>query len=509
MKEKSEGIKAGGPCAVSKKCGGCQFSGMAYKKQLSLKQKQMEELLGDFAPVEPVLGMKDPFYYRNKVHHVFGRDKKGNVLAGCYEAGSHRVVDIGECLIEDRKSQEIIRSIKGMLRSFKIRIYDEDTGYGLLRHVLVRRGFSTGEIMVVLVLSSPILPGKNNFVKALLKEHPEITTIILNVNDEDTSMVLGKVSKTIYGPGFIRDTLCGCSFRISPQSFYQVNPIQTEALYETALQFAGLIPDQNKSGTIRVIDAYCGIGTIGLAAAKAAPACSVTGIELNPDAVRDARLNAKENGIRNARFIVGDAGRYMEELADAGERAEKHSQKRGSKRSQQCAEDAERNTERDLSSCQRDQYSGTRSGGHGPQQDQSERQLIIQLKDMRCDPGARCHHKKLCDNTDSKILRTVKGAHNLFCTDRASCSKHNDHQHNTGQRQGKGMGSEEKRSETQAPHGRERCRQDQAYRHGYQHKGSQVMIDELVDRIKLFQYRISFNQQISIQRSPQPVSCSQ
>ena len=322
VKEKSEGIKAGGPCAVSKKCGGCQFSGMAYKKQLSLKQKQMEELLGDFAPVEPVLGMKDPFYYRNKVHHVFGRDKKGNVLAGCYEAGSHRVVDIGECLIEDRKSQEIIRSIKGMLRSFKIRIYDEDTGYGLLRHVLVRRGFSSGEIMVVLVLSSPILPGKNNFVKALLKEHPEITTIILNVNDEDTSMVLGKVSKTIYGPGFIRDTLCGCSFRISPQSFYQVNPIQTEVLYETALQFAGLIPDQNKSGTIRVIDAYCGIGTIGLAAAKAAPACSVTGIELNPDAVRDARLNAKENGIRNARFIVGDAGRYMEELADAGERAD-------------------------------------------------------------------------------------------------------------------------------------------------------------------------------------------
>ena len=315
-------------CAVSRKCGGCRYTGMDYQKQLKVKQKEMEELLGGFCRVEPILGMDDPMYYRNKVHHVFGRDKKGNILAGCYEAGTHKVVDIDLCMIEDRKSQEIIRTIKSMLRSFKIRIYDEDSGYGLLRHVLVRRGFTSGEIMVVLVLSSPVFPGKNNFVKALLKEHPEITTIVINVNDEDTSMVLGKKSVTAYGPGFIRDSLCGCTFRISPQSFYQVNPVETEVLYKKALEFAGLIPEQagkqqkSTSGAIRVIDAYCGIGTIGLAAARAASSCQVTGIELNPEAVKDARLNAKENHISNARFITGDAGKYMEKLAAEGEKAD-------------------------------------------------------------------------------------------------------------------------------------------------------------------------------------------
>ncbi len=328
-------------CPSARRCGGCQYSGMDYALQLRNKQKQMEELLGGFCRVAPILGMSDPRYYRNKVHHVFGRDKKGNIIDGCYEAGSHRIVDIRECLLEDLKSQEIIRSISSMLRSFKIRVYDEDSGYGLLRHVLVRRGFQSGEIMVVLVLTSPILPGKNNFVKALLKEHPEITTIIININDEDTSMVLGKENRTVYGPGYILDSLCGCTFRISPQSFYQVNPVQTELLYETAIRFAGLRqegPDKDAAtvtgtggnsyatddspASIRVIDAYCGIGTIGLAAAKACPECSVTGIELNPDAVRDARRNAKENHILNTRFIAGDAGKYMQELAGTGEKTD-------------------------------------------------------------------------------------------------------------------------------------------------------------------------------------------
>ena len=174
--------------------------------------------------------------------------------------------------------------------------------------MLVRRGFKTGEIMVVLVLSSPILPGKNNFIKALKKEHPEITTIIINVNDADTSMVLGDKETVIYGPGFIRDELCGCSFRISPKSFYQVNPVQTERLYMKALEFAKL------NGRETVIDAYCGIGTIGLAAAGKAK--TVIGIELNADAVKDAVINARENKIKNARFIEGDAGEFMNEMAD-------------------------------------------------------------------------------------------------------------------------------------------------------------------------------------------------
>ena len=180
-------------CSVAKKCGGCRYQGVSYKEQLRRKQKITEGLLKKFGKVEPIIGMEDPYYYRNK-------DRKGNVISGIYEEKSHRIVSVDDCMIEDKKSQEIIRTIRGMLKSFKIKTYDEDTGYGLLRHVLVRRGFSTGEIMVVLVTVSPILPSKNNFVKALRKEHPEITTVVLNVNDRQTSMVLGDRNIVLYGP---------------------------------------------------------------------------------------------------------------------------------------------------------------------------------------------------------------------------------------------------------------------------------------------------------------------
>lgn len=301
-------------CSVSKKCGSCQYQGVPYKEQLSSKQKRMKKLLGKFANVKPIIGMDDPFYYRNKVHAVFDRDKKGNIICGTYEAKTHKVVPIEECMIEDKISQEIIRTIRDMLKSFRIKTYDEDTGYGLLRHVLVRRGFSTDEIMVVLVIGSPIFPSKNNFVKALKKKYPQITTVVLNVNDKKTSMVLGERDIVIYGKGYIRDTLCGCTFRISPQSFYQVNPVQTEILYKTAIEYAGLGRKET------VIDAYCGIGTIGLVAAKRAK--NVIGVELNPDAVRDARINAKENKITNARFYQGDAGEFMENMAENGEHAD-------------------------------------------------------------------------------------------------------------------------------------------------------------------------------------------
>ena len=301
-------------CSVSKKCGSCQYKGVPYKEQLAAKQKRMKKLLGKFANVKPIIGMDDPFYYRNKVHAVFDRDKKGNIICGTYEAKTHKVVPIEECMIEDKISQEIIRTIRDMLKSFRIKTYDEDTGYGLLRHVLVRRGFSTDEIMVVLVIGSPIFPSKNNFVKALRKKYPQITTVVLNVNDKKTSMVLGERDIVIYGKGYIRDTLCGCTFRISPQSFYQVNPVQTEILYKTAIEYAGLGRKET------VIDAYCGIGTIGLVAAKRAK--NVIGVELNPDAVRDARINAKENKITNARFYQGDAGEFMENMAENGEHAD-------------------------------------------------------------------------------------------------------------------------------------------------------------------------------------------
>ena len=301
-------------CKVAKKCGGCQYQGVSYKEQLKKKQKMVNALLSKYGKVEPIIGMENPYYYRNKVHAVFDRDRKGNIVSGTYEAKTHRVVPVENCLIEDKKSQEIIRTIRGLLKSFKIKTYDEDTGYGLFRHVLIRRGFKSGEIMVVLVLGSPILPSSNNFVKALRKEHPEITTVVLNINDRKTSMILGEREKVLYGKGFIRDELCGCTFRISSKSFYQVNPVQTEVLYNTAMDYAEL------TGKETVIDAYCGTGTIGLIAAKNAK--KVIGVELNKDAVKDARINAKENGITNAEIYAGDAGRFMVDMASKNQKAD-------------------------------------------------------------------------------------------------------------------------------------------------------------------------------------------
>jgi 23S rRNA (uracil1939-C5)-methyltransferase len=299
------------PCPVFLRCGGCQLLDMPYDKQLSLKQKQLEELLKPYCRVQPIIGMKDPFHYRNKVHAVFDHDKKGNPVSGVYEANTHRVVPIESCLIEDQKADEIIGTIRGMLKSFKIKTFDEDTGYGLLRHVLIRRGFVTGDIMVVLVTASPVFPSKNNFVRALREKHPEITTIVQNINGRDTSMVLGDRENVLYGKGYIEDILCGFRFRISSKSFYQVNPVQTEVLYRKAIELAGL------TGKETVIDAYCGIGTIGIVASQEAD--RVIGVELNRDAVRDAAQNAKINGIKNAQFYCNDAGAFMSKMADNGE----------------------------------------------------------------------------------------------------------------------------------------------------------------------------------------------
>lgn len=301
-------------CKAAKKCGGCQYQGIPYEKQLQDKQKAVRQLMQPFCKTAGITGMKDPYHYRNKVHAVFAREKDGTTISGVYEEGTHRVVPVETCQIEDEKADAIINDIRGLLKSFKIKIYNEDTGYGLLRHVLIRRGFSTGEIMVVLVLGSPVMPSKNNFVKALRKLHPEITTVVLNVNDKRTSMVLGDRETTIYGKGYIEDVLCGLRFRISSKSFYQINPVQTEKLYGKAMELAGL------SGTERVIDAYCGIGTIGMVAAKFAK--EVIGVELNPDAVRDAVKNAKHNQMKNIRFYQEDAGRFMEKMAALGEKAD-------------------------------------------------------------------------------------------------------------------------------------------------------------------------------------------
>lgn len=306
--------KEGTACKVAKKCGGCQYQGVPYEKQLSEKQKAVRQLMQPFCKTAEITGMQDPYHYRNKVHAVFARKKDGTIISGVYEEGTHRVVPVEACQIEDEKADAIINDIRGLLKSFKIKTYNEDTGYGLLRHVLIRRGFTTGEIMVVLVLGSPVMPSKNNFVKALRKLHPEITTVVLNVNDKRTSMVLGDRETTIYGKGYIEDVLCGLTFRISSKSFYQINPVQTEKLYGKAMELAGL------TGKERVIDAYCGIGTIGMVAAKSAK--EVIGVELNPDAVRDAIKNAKRNQMKNIRFYQDDAGRFMEKMAAKGEKAD-------------------------------------------------------------------------------------------------------------------------------------------------------------------------------------------
>ena len=313
---------------------------MPYEKQLKEKQAYVQKQVGSFCKVLPILGMDEPYHYRNKVHAVFDIEKKrgsrpggrgngkaangkqgngkngrlaakpapGGIISGVYKAGTHEVINIDACQIEDELSSAIIRDIRGLLHSFKIRTYDEDTGYGLLRHVLVRRGFHSGEVMVVLVLGSPVLPSKNHFVKALRELHPEISTVIVNVNDKRTSMVLGDKESVIYGKGYIEDTLCGCTFRISPKSFYQVNPVQTELLYGKAIAYAGL------TGKETVVDAYCGTGTIGIIAAKSAK--KVIGVELNRDAVRDAVKNAKCNNVKNIEFYNADAGQFMVEMAE-------------------------------------------------------------------------------------------------------------------------------------------------------------------------------------------------
>lgn len=287
---------------------------MTYDKQIEKKQKKLGELLKPYGKPEPFIRMEQPFHYRHKVHAVFDRDRKGQIISGVYKEGTHLVVPVESCLLEDQKADAIMGTIRKLLRSFKIKTYDEDSGYGLLRHVVIRKGYVTGQIMVILVLASPILPSKNNFVKALRSEHPEITTVVLNVNDRRTSVVLGDKETVIYGSGYIEDVLCENTFKISPKSFYQVNPAQTEKLYGKAMEYASL------TGEETVLDAYCGTGTIGIIAARKAG--KVIGVELAKEAVRDAIGNAKRNDIRNIRFYQNDAGEFMSQLSESGEKVD-------------------------------------------------------------------------------------------------------------------------------------------------------------------------------------------
>ena len=307
-KSKIEKVKSD-KCKVFGKCGGCQLLNMSYEEQLKKKKDEVTKLLKPYCTVEKIIGMENPVHYRNKVLASFSCDRKGMPISGMYEENSHRVVPTDCCLLNDEKADKIIVSIRGLLKSFKIKTYNEDTGYGLLRHVLVRVGKNSGQIMVVLVLASPILPGKNNFVKALRNLHPEITSMVINVNPRHSSAVLGDKEIVIYGPGYIEDTLQGKTFRISPKSFYQINPVQTEKLYSTAIEFAGL------TGKETVLDAYSGTGTIGICASDKAK--KVICVELNKDAVKDAIVNAKRNNVSNIEMFNQDAGEFMLKQAEA------------------------------------------------------------------------------------------------------------------------------------------------------------------------------------------------
>ena len=298
-------------CPHHKKCGGCNHIEEDYQKTLVQKTAYCRKLLGSYGKVHPILGMNYPYYYRHKVSSVIAFDRKlHKTVCGNYQEKTHRVVPIDQCLIEEKGSQKIIRDVVALMPSLKIRSYDEDTGSGLMRHILVRKGYATGEYMLVLVSASPVFPAKKRLVSEIRRLHPEISTIVLNINQRTDSMVLGERNETLYGPGFLRDKVLGRTFRISPSAFYQVNPLQMKKLYQYAIDAAKL------TGKETLIDAYCGTGTIGLCASDQAR--NVIGVELNRDAVFDAIKNAKDNGVENARFFQGDAGDYLEALLREG-----------------------------------------------------------------------------------------------------------------------------------------------------------------------------------------------
>lgn len=300
-------------CPLYKKCSGCQLQNLPYEEQLHLKQAKLIRLLGRFGHIDELIGMDEPTHYRNKAQAAFGM-KSGKVISGIYQSATRRIVPTESCMLEDERADKIVQTIRTLCPAFKLKPYDLATGRGFLRHVLVRSGYHSGELMVVLVTAKGDFPSCRSFVNELVRRHPEITTLVWNINPTDTPLFLGSESKTLYGNGTITDTLCGLSFQISPRSFYQVNPVQTEVLYAKAREFAAL------SGKERVIDAYCGTGTIGLTMAKGAK--ELIGVEVNRDAVSDAKANAERNGITNAKFYAADAGDFMRSLAEMGERAD-------------------------------------------------------------------------------------------------------------------------------------------------------------------------------------------
>ncbi len=331
-------------CPVAHLCGGCQYIDVPYAEQLANKRAGVQELFADLIPaesVDEVMGMDVPFHYRNKVTSPFApgrrlRPKQGanqkasrtssgagsrtskycapthEILCGMYAQGTHEIIPTDACLIENEEAKQVIQTIKELMAKFGYEPYNENTGTGLIRHVIVRVGHTSGEVLVTLVTNAQTLVGSKAFCRELVKRCPFITTIVQNINERQTNVILGEKERVLYGPGFILDKLCGLSFRISSQSFYQVNAVQTETLYEKALELAGLDSTQS------VLDAYCGTGTIGLVAARRG-AARVIGVDSVRSAIRDAKENARHNGIENAQFVAADATEFLMDLAEREE----------------------------------------------------------------------------------------------------------------------------------------------------------------------------------------------
>ena len=295
-------------CPVYKKCGGCAYINTEYADQLKNKKEYIQSLFPK-NNVEPVIGMKEPYHYRHKIYATFSHNRDGVIKCGMYEENTHKVIDTKMCLIQHVKANDILRDMCSLATKMHIESYDEDTGRGVLRHAYIRISHATNDVLLTIVIGSKNLPGSNAFVKEMVRMHPEIKSIVLNHNSDDTSMVLGKKNHVLYGKGFIEDEIMHTRFRISTNTFYQVNPVQTEKIYSTAIQMAQL------KSTDTVLDMCCGIGTISLIAAK--KASFVLGVEINEDSIRDAIGNAKRNGIKNAQFIACDSEEFIEQLEDS------------------------------------------------------------------------------------------------------------------------------------------------------------------------------------------------
>ena len=294
-------------CKCSTACGGCCFQNLEYKEELRIKRENAINIIKSIANINAkdskIIGMENPYNYRNKIQVPFGYDKQNRLVYGFYKIKSHDIISIEECAIEDLSHKSILKDIQILMKDMKITAYNEDLDKGILRHILLRVGKNSGEIMVVLVTRIYGFPSKQNFIKAIKEKHPEITTIIQNVNERKTNVILGNKEYVLYGKGYIVDSLLGVNFKISSKSFYQINHDQCEKLYSLALTKAKLNKDDE------IVDLYCGIGTIGLIASKYVS--SVIGVEVVNEAIIDAKENAKLNNINNAKFVCDDASNFL------------------------------------------------------------------------------------------------------------------------------------------------------------------------------------------------------